>query len=569
MPGRIIDLSLKRGLKRACFALATVLVAAPALTARASTVPAPAETRTILVFPFENRSTRPDLDWMSEGFAAVISSRLAGPARYVFDRDERFAAYDELGVPTDTPLTLATEFKVGETLGVDWVVVGSFTVVGDRLTARQRLLDMRHLKLKPAIEATGALADVADVQTRLAWRLLSTEDPSFTTGLEEDFARQFPPIRLDAFENYVRGLLATDAESREHFLKESDRLNPADHAAAFELGRHYFDQKDYPDSATWLRKLTAADSGYYEALFLLGVDEFFLGHEPEAEKDFATLAREVPLGEVSSNLGVIEARRGRYNDALASFERAYQGDPSDPDFAFNLGACLWYLKKYDVAAKRLEEAVHENDDDLAAHVLLAADLGKLGDPDGERREQQWLARHGGDLTPPSAEDILPWTRIRKHYDGRAFRLLSLTVRNAMEATLAKEGPELHGSVHLARGQQLLTEGRLIEAERELTEASQLVPREGEVHLALGQVYELESRHPDAARELEKSLELKDTAAAHVWLARVYLALNKVDAARSQGQLALGIDPENRYAKNLIEQIQLRGRNKGDDNAKKP
>ena len=44
--------------------------------------------------------------------------------------------------------------------------------------------------------------------------------------------------------------------------------------------------------------------------------------------------------EVSNNLGVLEARRGRYDEALANFERAYQSDPSDADFCFNRGVAL-------------------------------------------------------------------------------------------------------------------------------------------------------------------------------------------------------------------------------------
>jgi tetratricopeptide (TPR) repeat protein len=68
-------------------------------------------------------------------------------------------------------------------------------------------------------------------------------------------------------------------------------------------------------------------SDYSESLFLRAVDEFFLGHEEVAEKDFETSPRRCPLDEVSNNLGVLEARRGRYDEALANFERAYQGDP--------------------------------------------------------------------------------------------------------------------------------------------------------------------------------------------------------------------------------------------------
>ncbi len=144
--------------------------------------------RTVLVFPFENRSARPDLNWISESFAEILSSRLAAPGSYVLGREERDAAYAQLDIPSHTPLTLASEYKVAEILGVDWAVVGTFDVEGQRLTARTQLLQPRHLKLTPALEATGELTELVDLQTRLAWRLLAAYDPGFTVGKEEDFA---------------------------------------------------------------------------------------------------------------------------------------------------------------------------------------------------------------------------------------------------------------------------------------------------------------------------------------------------------------------------------------------
>ncbi len=112
-------------------------------------------------------------------------------------------------------------------------------------------------------------------------------------------------------------------------------------------------------------------------------------------------------------------------------------------------------------------------------------------------------------------------------------------------------------MHYARGEKFLAASRLPEAERELAETVSLLPQDADAHLALGQVYELEGRHQDAVSELETSLKLKDTAPAHLWLARVYLSLNQFEAARDQGQIAVSMDPENRYARNLVERIRER------------
>lgn len=510
--------------------------------------------RSVLVFPFENRSSRSDLNWISESFAEVLSTRLESPGRSVLGRSERKEAYDQLGIPANSPLTLASAYKVAEVLGADWGVVGDFNVEGDRLSARARVLDLRTVKLAPPLEAAGQLADLVELQTRLAWRILALHDPGFTTGKEEDFVRRFPEIRLDAFESYIRGVLATDDSSRVSFLTEADRLNPAEHRAAFELGRHFFQQKDYAASAKWSRRLNETDADYFESLFYLSVDEFFLGRDAEAEKGFEALAKEVPLNEVWNNLGVMLARRGRHAEALVSFERAYQRDPSDPDFCFNRAVSLWYMKRYDQAAGALKEALRANPEDSEAHTLLATVLGRLVDSTGEQRELQWLAEREGNSPADVLGDFLPQARLKKNYEGRAFRLLTVTVRNALEQRLAEGPAEQHRQAHLARGRQFLVEGRIAEAERELAEAASLLPQDSEAHLALAQALEVQGRQQEAARELEASLKLKNTSAAHLHLARVYLSLGRPEAAREHSQAALSLDPANREAEGLVEAV---------------
>ncbi len=510
--------------------------------------------RSLLVFPFENLSPRADLNWISESFAQVLSSRLPQPDNYVLDRDERNAAYTQLGMPMDVPLTLASEFRVAETLGVDWAILGNFDVVDNRLVAHAQLLNVKLLRLSQPLEVSGDLTELVDLQTRLAWRLLATHDPGFTVGNEEDFLRRFHDIRLDAFENYIRGLLATDEKSRLHFFTESERLDPSDHRTAFALGRFYFEQKDYANSATWLGKMAESDSDYNESLFLRAVDEFFLGREQAAEKEFETLAKVLPLDEVSNNLGVLEARRGRYDEALTNFERAYQSDPSDVDFGFNRGVALWYEKRYQAAAESLQAALQANPEDSEAHTLLAVVFGKLGDTAAQRAEWDWLAEHEVGAAADQSGDVLPMPRLKKNYDGRAFRLLELTLYNAMEQHLASAPPQAHIDAHLAQGMKFLAENRFGEAERELAEVVALSPDDSQAHILLGQALEAEGKHQEAAGELQTSLKLRDTAEAHLSLAHIYLSLNQPELARVQGQAALNLDPGNPQVEQFLQQI---------------
>ncbi len=376
--------------------------------------------RTILVLPFENKSARADVSWISESFAETLTTRLSGSGRHVLGRNERDTAFDQLGIPAGTPVTLASTYKIAETLRADWVVTGEFTLQGDALKTRVRVLDVAKLRLTLPMEENGGLADLIDLQTRLAWRILATQDPEFMVGPEEEFQRLFPRVRLDAFENYVRGIIATDAESRVRFLSEADRLDPSDHRPALELGRFYYDEKDCENSARWLRRIEARDANYSEALFMSGVNEFFLGNEAAAEEAFRALSQQMPINEVWNNLGFVQARRGRLQEATASLERAYQGDPTDPDYSFNLGACFWYGRSYQKAVQYLQEAVQLAPDDPETHRLLAAALvGAVGDSAGRQRESRWLAAQEGVLANELNAKVLPDLRLKINYTGRA------------------------------------------------------------------------------------------------------------------------------------------------------
>lgn len=523
----------------------------------AGALKAATRTRTLVVFPFENRSSNANLGWISEAFAEVLSERLASPDRLVITRKSRDAAYQKLEIPPGTPLTLASEYKVAEELGADWALIGDFKVIGDQLTAHGRLLEVHRLRLHAELEADGKLADLADLQTNLAWRLLALYDPDFTAGTEESFASQFPPIRLDAFENYIRGLLASDEESRVHFLTEANRLNPSDHRAAFELGRLYFQQKDYKQSVQWLGKMQPSDGGYLESLFLTGVDNFFLGNNRQSEQAFQQLSARTPLNEVWNNLGVLQARNGELEQARASFQRAYQGDSMDADFAFNLGEVYYQMKQYANAADYLQKSLKIAPDDLSTHVLLAEALGRLGQRGARAEQVRWIDAHDGQSLQDSTDAILPQARLKKNYDGAAFQLLAVAVRSALEQHLATLPPAQHGRFHLGQGKDLLKQGRTAEAVRELKEAASLMPNDSEVHLVLGQAYEAQGNHQQALEELQTALRLDDSAVTHLWLAHTYLAMNQPDAALGEVRTALQMDPGNHDAQMLMDSIRNR------------
>jgi len=102
-------------------------------------------TQTLIVMPFENQSSAPGLEWISEAFPEVLSQRMASSQLYVMSRDDRAYAFDHSGIPSALLPSRATMYRVAEQMGADYVVLGSYNFDGKTFTATAQLLDMRKL----------------------------------------------------------------------------------------------------------------------------------------------------------------------------------------------------------------------------------------------------------------------------------------------------------------------------------------------------------------------------------------------------------------------------------------
>ena len=162
-----------------------------------------------LVFPFENAGASSRLDWLGEGLEELTILRLSAAGEAVYSHTGRINELDRYGLPPGAKLSRATMLRIAEDLDVDYVVFGSFTSDGAKLTVESRILRVNPPALLPAATETGPLDSLMDLQTRLAWRSLSSNDRSYPLSLAE-FAKKQRPLRLDAFEHYVRGLLASE-----------------------------------------------------------------------------------------------------------------------------------------------------------------------------------------------------------------------------------------------------------------------------------------------------------------------------------------------------------------------
>jgi tetratricopeptide (TPR) repeat protein len=89
------------------------------------------------------------------------------------------------------------------------------------------------------------------------------------------------------------------------------------------------------------------------------------------------------MNEVYNNLAAAESALNQ-PAALDDFRKAFDGDPNDPIYAFNLGLSLLRHNEYDEAAKHLTAAAENDTSDDDAETLLALADDKIPFPPGTK-----------------------------------------------------------------------------------------------------------------------------------------------------------------------------------------
>jgi tetratricopeptide (TPR) repeat protein len=493
--------------------------------------------------PFENRSSTPGLEWISEAFPDVLGQRMVSEDLYLLGREYRLHAYDRAGIPAAIHPSRATLYRIAEQMDVDYAVLGGYSFDGQTFRASAQVLDMKQRRLSPELTESGPLPQLLQVQTALAWDLLRSLQPNYGVS-REAFLAGAPALRLDAFENYIRGLTAqTEADKLQH-LRAALRLNPSYSEAMLELGKTYFEAHDYDAAATWLARIPGTDPRTREANFFLGLASYYQSNFPRAEAAFHYLLQQFPLIEVYNNLGVVSARLGK-PEATQWFQRAVDADPGDADYRFNLGVSLFRGGDVAGASRQLRECLALSPDDNEAKSLLAAIAGQTA-PVADVKSAAAIA------SPAAAR--VPLERVKRNYDEAAFRELAIEMQNASESRLTKLDVRAHAAYHVQRGRDLLAKGFTPEAEKELREAVELDPGNALAHAARAEALDL-GRDPAGARaESDAALRLTPSAEVYVVLARMNLRDNNRDGAAGLLARALQLDPGNAEAQALKQKL---------------
>jgi hypothetical protein len=171
----------------------------------------------ILVVPFETPGRDGRTYWLGEALAVLVADDINARGLGAITRAARERAYDQLHLPANAVLSRATVIRVGQIVGASQVIVGEVRVDGDVLTVRLRPIQIDVGRAGDEVTERGELKDLFALATRAARRA--------APGGDRDTAAASPS--LQAFEQYIRGLLVEQPASQATFLETALKLDPS------------------------------------------------------------------------------------------------------------------------------------------------------------------------------------------------------------------------------------------------------------------------------------------------------------------------------------------------------
>ncbi len=511
-------------------------------------------TEVVLTLPFEHTTARPEYNWIRESFTVAMAELLDSPGLIAVPLDECHLAYEKLGLPRTALLTRATEIKLGEAVGADLLVRGTYTVTGEgkdsTLTVRAQMISLREGKLVGSEHVLSApVADLQVIQGKLAWELLYQRNPALPFSRDRLIARA-TRTAPSAYEIYIKALVTEDPADRARLLTRAieDATRNAQLTfpqAYFELGLLHYRAGRYGEATMWFERVRATDPRGLEAGFYLGVCQLLTNQTDAAIRTHTALLAPMPLFETYVNAGVAHMQKGDFAEAARLTKLAADTVPLDDEALFNYGYALWRDGRPAEAVTPLETLTKRTATNGRAWYVLSKVYAKVGRTAEATAALDAAKRHAPDFARWETAGKPPWLPfVKTRFNREAFHRYARGEEQSRQQAFLGTSVVQRTAELMRDAQAAFLENRSDTALEKLAQVIQLAPDHSEAHLLLGRVHERRGDLPAAVQALKAAVFWNPKlTAAHVLLGRILLTQGDRARAAVHIRQALDLNPD--------------------------
>jgi len=167
----------------------------------------PAMARTLAVLPLDKGSGSEEYDGLGKALAGMLISDLSHlEGLEIVERARLDALLAEIELGSGGFVDPDTAQKLGKGLGAEWVVNGSWSVVGTTFLLDARVVDVATSKVIKAADASGSIDDFVTVEKDLIEALIEDLDVEISSGERRKLISEVATENFGAFSAYGEGL---------------------------------------------------------------------------------------------------------------------------------------------------------------------------------------------------------------------------------------------------------------------------------------------------------------------------------------------------------------------------
>lgn len=371
---------------------------------QSATLPALPDKPSIAVLPFQNISGDAEQDYFADGIVEDIITALSRfKSLFVIARNSTFIYK---GKTIDTK-------RVGEELGVRYVLEGSVRKAGDRLRITGQLIEAATNSHIWADTFGGAVEDIFELQDQITTKVAGLIAPQIEQA-EIERAKRKLSADLDSHDYFLRGMALINqydfSEETRLFFQKAWKLNP-DYAAAYAMdawismnqratfGKALSDERR--DEAVRLAN-TAADLANDDALVLARAAHVLVNLDRQFDRAMSMVDKAVALN--PNHGGVWHARSQvaftccNPDECIRSMAQSIRFNPKDPatrSFWIGTSWALWMKGQYEEGLSLAEKAIQFRPTpwSLGAYILNSVSAGHIDQGREAMKQSLAMAPH--------------------------------------------------------------------------------------------------------------------------------------------------------------------------------
>ncbi len=235
-----------------------------------------------------------NIDFIGESFTDALTTKLTNiKGLRIYERSQFSKLTNELQMNVDSSELFddKTVQNIGNVVSIDYMILGSVTLIGNKLRVSLRLADVKTSRSLLSQEVEGKYPDdVFDLQDNLAIAVVSALDIKMS-NLEKEQILKDPTKNLDAYDLYNKSLAGTSKTERISLLKKALEKDPDFLLARHCLAETYLDTNDYADSIQEYHQILKDNPKDFKANYNLGLILFDMNNYDEAKKQLQLAAK--------------------------------------------------------------------------------------------------------------------------------------------------------------------------------------------------------------------------------------------------------------------------------------